>query len=128
LGNEGREIDPKDANARDLRGHNKTSSPPTGAGTNSHVSLGLNRLMDERAVPYPLNLVLYMQLAPFEFRNRKVIGGGVCQRFVDFLLERLVPFFEFRKMRFNRHVACLLASVGCRSSYTLTTKRKDTLF
>ena len=23
--------------------------------------------------------------------------------------ERLVPFFEFRKMRFNRHVACLLA-------------------
>jgi hypothetical protein len=46
------------------------------------------------------------------------------------LFERLVPFFEFRKMRFNRHVACLLTSdlnlIG--SSYTLTTESKDTPF
>jgi hypothetical protein len=32
---------------------------------------------------------------------------------VNFLFERLVPFFEFRKMRFNRHVACLLATDCC---------------
>jgi hypothetical protein len=50
------------------------------------------------------------------------------ERVVNFLFERLMPFFEFRKMRFNRHVASLLASdcslIGI--SYTLTIGHEDT--
>jgi hypothetical protein len=67
--------------------------------------------MDERIVTQPLDLVLDMQFFPFEFRNLKVISGGVGERFVDFGFERLVPFFEFRKMRFNRHVAASLRQI-----------------
>jgi hypothetical protein len=66
--------------------------------------------MDERVVAYPLDLVLDVQFLSFEFRNLQVVRGGVSERFIEFGFERLVPFFEFRNMRFNRHVACLLAS------------------
>src|SRR5215472_255243 len=34
--------------------------------------------------------------------------------------------FQFRNLRFNRHVACLLADGRIRSSYTLTISGKDT--
>jgi hypothetical protein len=34
----------------------------------------------------------------------------MCERFVDFVFQRPVLFFEFRKMRLNCHMACLLAS------------------
>ncbi len=85
--------------------------------------------MDEGVVPEPLDLVLDLQFFSLEFRNLKIVGGGVGERFVDFVFERLVPFFEFRKMRFNRHVGCLLAYLCLfGSSYTLTTKSKDTPF
>jgi hypothetical protein len=84
--------------------------------------------MDKRIVPKPLDLVLDVQFFPLEFHDLKVVGGRVGERFVDFVFQRLVSFFEFRKMRFNRHVGCLLALdlslIG--SSYTLTTKSKDT--
>ena len=56
------------------------------------------------------NLVLDVQLAPFQFRNFQVVRRRVGKRFTDLLLKRLVPSLEFRKMRFNRHVAYLLAS------------------
>lgn len=86
--------------------------------------------MDERIVSEPLDFVLDVQFFSLEFHNLKVVGGGVGECFVDFLFQRLVPFLEFRKMRFNRHLGCLLASdlslIG--SSYTLTTKSKDTPF
>jgi len=52
-----------------------------------------------------------LQLTPLQFRNLKVISGGVGEGFANFLLERLVSFLEFRKMRFNRHVGYLLASI-----------------
>ena len=85
--------------------------------------------MDERVVPQPLNFVLDLQFFSLEFRNLKIVGGGVGERFVDLVFQRLVPFFEFRKMRFNRHVGCLLAYLSLiGSSYTLTTKSKDTPF
>jgi hypothetical protein len=85
--------------------------------------------MDECVVPEPLNLVLDLQFFSLEFRDLKVVGGGVGERFVDLVFQRLVPFFEFRKMRFNRHVGCLLAYLSLFvSSYTLTTKSKDTPF
>ena len=32
------------------------------------------------------------------------------QSVIEFLFERLVPSFQFRKMRLNGHVPCLLAS------------------
>jgi hypothetical protein len=65
--------------------------------------------MDESVLPYPLDLVPYVQFLPFQFHDFEIVTGGVNERVVDFLFERLVPFFEFRKMRFNRHVANLLA-------------------
>jgi hypothetical protein len=67
-------------------------------------------LMNQRIVPKPFDFILDVQFFSLEFGNLKVVGGGMGERFVDFLFQRLVPFFEFRKMRFNRHVACLLAS------------------
>jgi hypothetical protein len=85
--------------------------------------------MDEGVVPQPLYFVLDLQFFSLEFRNLKVVGGGVGERFVDLLFQRLVPFFEFRNMRFNRHVGCLLAYLSLFvSSYTLTTKSKNTPF
>jgi hypothetical protein len=85
--------------------------------------------MDEGVVPEPLDLVLHVQFFSLEFRDLKVVGGGVGERFVDLVFQRLVPFFEFRKMRFNRHLGCLLAYLSLFvSSYTLTTKSKDTPF
>jgi hypothetical protein len=84
--------------------------------------------MDERVVPQPLDLVLDVQFFSLEFRNLKVVGGGVSERLVDFLFERLVPLLEFRKMRFNRHVGCLLAYLSLiGSSYTLTTENKHNI-
>jgi hypothetical protein len=77
----------------------------------------LYRLMDDRFLPQASDLVLDMQLTPLEFYNLKVVGGGVGERFVQFGFKRLVPFFEFRKMRFNRHVACLLASAYGRDNH-----------
>jgi hypothetical protein len=49
---------------------------------------------------------------------------GEC--FCDFLFKRFVPFLKFRKLRFNRHVACLLADGQFQSSYTLTIGFDDT--
>src|ERR1700722_2194474 len=85
--------------------------------------------MNERVLPEPRDLVLYVQFSSLQFYKLKVIGGGVAERFVNLLLECLVPFLELAKMRFNRHWACLLADcclIG--SSYTLTTRRKGTPF
>jgi hypothetical protein len=72
--------------------------------------LYLTRLMDDRFLPQARDFVLYMQLASFQFCNLKVIYRRVGQRIADFLLERLMAPFKFRKVRFNRHVACLRAS------------------
>ena len=36
----------------------------------------------------------------------------MCERFVDLVFERPVPSFEFRKMRLNGHVACLLGQIA----------------
>src|ERR1700676_602331 len=85
--------------------------------------------MNEGVLPEPRDLVLYVQFSSLQFYKLKVIGGGVVERFVNLLLECLVPFLELAKMRFNRHWACLLADcclIG--SSYTLTTIRKGTPF
>jgi hypothetical protein len=65
--------------------------------------------MDERILPKTRDFVLHEQLLPFQFRNFQAVRGWVRQGFADFLLKGLVPSFEFRKMRLDRHVAYLLA-------------------
>lgn len=67
-------------------------------------------LMNEDVLPNPRDLVFDEQFSSFQFQKLKVVGGGMVERVGYFGFERLVTFFEFRKMRFNRHVAGLLAS------------------
>src|SRR5277367_4190347 len=69
------------------------------------------RSMNEHVVAKSSNLVLHLQFLSLQFHELEVVDGGVGERVVDFLLERFVTFLKFRKMRFNRHVSCLLASV-----------------
>jgi len=59
-------------------------------------------------MPETLDFVLYLQFTPFEFDYFQVIGRGMGQAIVDLLFERLMLFFEFRKVRLHRHSACLL--------------------
>jgi hypothetical protein len=42
--------------------------------------------MDADFVLQPHNLVLHVQLAPFEFYDLQIVGRWVGQRFADFLL------------------------------------------
>jgi hypothetical protein len=85
-------------------------------------------LVDECVLFEPGNLVFDVQFLTFQFRNLEVVDRWVGKSFCDFLFKRVVPFFKFRKMRFNRHVACLLADGQIRSSYTLTIDLQDTPF
>ena len=67
--------------------------------------------MNERVDAKTRYLVLDVQFLSFQFQKLKVVGGGVVERFAELLFERFVTFLKFCKMRFNRHVSCLLASV-----------------
>jgi hypothetical protein len=69
--------------------------------------------MDERVVSYPLDLILDLQFSPLQFRNFQVVGGWVGKCFVEFEFQRFVTSLKLRKMRFNRHVAYLLAMDSC---------------
>jgi hypothetical protein len=73
--------------------------------------------MNEYVVPKARDLVLHVQFLPFQFQELKVVCGGMGERFADLLFERFVTFLKFRKMRFNRHVSCLLASVFSSSDH-----------
>jgi hypothetical protein len=75
----------------------------------------VENLMDEHVLFQSGNLVFDVQFLTFQFRNVEVVDRRVGKSFCDFLFKRLVPFFKFRKMRFNRHVACLLADGQFRS-------------
>jgi hypothetical protein len=66
--------------------------------------------VDERFLPDTRDLVLYMQFASLQFYDKEPVGRWVGEGFVDFVFKCLVPFLKFRKMRLDRHVACLLAS------------------
>jgi hypothetical protein len=56
----------------------------------------------------PLDFVLDQKLLTFEFHDFQIIDRGVGQAFRNFLLERLMLFFKFRKVRLHRHQPCLL--------------------
>jgi hypothetical protein len=74
--------------------------------------------MKEHVLPNPRDFVLNVQFFTLKFRDRKVVCGGVGECFGNFLFERVVPFFEFRKMRFNRHVAASLRLIAYRDGPT----------
>jgi hypothetical protein len=59
-------------------------------------------------MPQTLDLVLQLQFTTLEFHDFQVIDRGMDQAIVDFAFERLMPFFEFRKVRLHRHSGCLL--------------------
>jgi hypothetical protein len=64
--------------------------------------------MHGAAVAQPLDFVLHLQLFTLELHDFQIIDRGVRQAFIDFLVERLMLLFEFRKVRLHRHAACLL--------------------
>ena len=55
-----------------------------------------------------LDLVLYLQLATLQFRNLEVVGRRMGHRIGDFVFERPVLPFKFRKMRLHGHMEWLL--------------------
>lgn len=66
--------------------------------------------MDDRVLAEPRDLVFHVELAPLELGDLQAVDGWMRECFGEFLFECPVPSFQFRKMRFNRHLAILLAS------------------
>jgi hypothetical protein len=56
----------------------------------------------------PFDLVLHLQFTSFEFHDSQIIDRGMGQAFGDFIFERLMFLFQFRKVRLHRHAVCLL--------------------
>src|SRR5262245_26386993 len=54
------------------------------------------------------DLVLHLQLAALELHHLQVVDRRMRESFVYLVFEGPVASFEFRKMRLNGHVACLL--------------------
>jgi hypothetical protein len=67
--------------------------------------------MQNNDLSNPRDLVLYQEFSSLQFGKFQIVGGGVVESFREFVLECLVPPLELRKMRFDRHVANLLACV-----------------
>jgi len=73
-----------------------------------------------------LDLVLYQQFTTFKFHYSQVIDRGMGQAFVKFVLKRLMPFFQFRKVRLHRHAVCLLNQwISDDLSVTQTQRKSD---
>jgi hypothetical protein len=73
----------------------------------SQTAASLDRLVDQFAVPQPRDLVFYVQLLPFQLGNFQIIRRWMGHCLVNFVFQCLMPSFEFRKMRFDRHMASL---------------------
>src|SRR5215208_2786193 len=71
------------------------------------------RLMDACAfvVFQAGDFVLHMQLAAFEFRDRRIVDRGMRDGVSEFGFERLVLLFQFRKMRLDGHRGSLLGEI-----------------
>ena len=59
-------------------------------------------------MPEPLDLFLHEQFLALEFHDFQIIDRRMGQAFCDFFFECLMPFFEFGKVRLQRHAECLL--------------------
>jgi hypothetical protein len=62
------------------------------------------------SVPQARDLVLQLQLATLEFYDFQIVDRGMLLSFEQFTLQRLMPQFEFRKMRLDGHRRGLLMS------------------
>jgi hypothetical protein len=62
---------------------------------------GSTFLVHSFVVPKPLDLVLHQQLTPFQFRNSQIVDRRMGKRRAEFLLKRLMPLFQFHKVRSN---------------------------
>jgi hypothetical protein len=105
------------ANARRKAGHDGKLTPfHSLAGATALISAATwAASVDERLLLEPGDLVLHVQFLSLQFRNFEAVDRRVCQRFGDFRFKGVVPSFELRKMRFDRHVACLLALMDAAS-------------
>src|SRR5262249_6550393 len=59
-------------------------------------------------LPQTREFVLHLQLAALQFGDLEVVDGRMRHRVGNFLLERLMLPFQFRKMRLDGHVGGLL--------------------
>jgi hypothetical protein len=88
----------------------KKNRPPAFAGPGRpDYRRDFRRLVHERLLLEPRDLILHVQFFSFQFRNFEAVARRMRHGFGDFDFQCLVPPFEFRKMRFDRHVAFLLA-------------------
>src|SRR6516225_3079317 len=74
-------------------------------------------LVDEDRVLQPGDLVLHMQLFPLQLSYFQIIRRWMGHCLGNFLLQCLMPSLEFRKMGFDRHMACLLAWIPVSSDH-----------
>jgi hypothetical protein len=74
------------------------------------------------------DLVLHLQLAALKLGDPQIVGRWMGLGFVDFLLQRLVPSFELRKVRLNGHARFLLMSKVPDSQSLHQSGRKSTRF
>jgi len=88
-----------------VRSRNKINTPCEGPGDPTHVRAD-DRTIDRAAVLVDAgfvlqsgDFVLHCKFATFQFCDLQIIGRRVMQRIVEFVFERLMPSFEFRKMR-----------------------------
>jgi hypothetical protein len=88
----------------------KDKKPPGSAdrGAKSGPNKLNERLMYAGFLPEPRDRVFDVQLAALEFNNSQIVGRRMCQCFTNFLFQCPVTFLEFRKMRFDRHLAASL--------------------
>jgi hypothetical protein len=73
------------------------------------------------------DLILHMQLAAFEFYDRRVVDRRVRHGVSEFGLERLVLSFQFRKMRLDGHLGSLLCEIPDLNILTEETRQVDGL-
>jgi hypothetical protein len=71
------------------------------------------------------DLILHMQLAAFEFYDRRVVDRRVRHGVSEFGLERLMLSFQFRKMRLDGHLGSLLCEIPDLNILTEVTGQVD---
>src|SRR4029079_19521390 len=72
------------------------------------------------------DLVLYQQLFTLQFRNLEVVGRRMSHRIGDFVFQRPMLPFKFRKMRLHGHMEWLLdRSANTPDSFSLPRGRRQ---
>jgi hypothetical protein len=69
-------------------------------------------LVNAGVLPQARNLILHLQLAALQLGDLEIIAGRMQLRFQKLLFQRLMPSFEFRKVRLHGHARFLLMSDG----------------